>query len=601
MYVSAVQITGFRSLGNVSANLRKYSCLIGKNDCGKSAFLHALVLLFDAESRPSVEDKCKIKGLDSVCSIEASLCSCGNRPPYTIDGEIKIKRILIGQGLGWHYLGQTPCLQSLKLMQAGDLTMKLYNDDNDLSSAVKAIVDNVLTQRESKGPVPKALWQTAYRELVNASLVKFEPGWTVLDAQELAGLVQVVMLKADMRGEEETADSGKSTFTRLAGLLLRQAMARHEGLTLAEQALKEQITTIGTKTEDDKWITPELNDFERILISEVQRFSPGITAEPILSLPRMPSLDFGVNVEISDQWVSGIEKMGHGLRRTVIYALLRTHQKMRLEMAKTCDETDEETQSPLHLFLMEEPELYLHPQAERQRHRELQDLAGLADTQVIVCTHSAMFVDIREYGGILRFSRPERKETVVHGWSGNIMLPRDKLTQSTIQFLNTNRAAMMFADHVILVEGASESVVIPELAYQLGISMEGVEVVDCGGKGSIPICQLILEGFGIPYVIWLDTDVSIHTPDLNAERTAKNLLDKVKGQMSSCYGKIVTTPGNWESFNSILRHKDTKPHASWRHFFIEDNEPSPALFARIEAAYAWESYEQDPVIEEPTT
>jgi CRISPR-associated exonuclease Cas4 len=147
--------------------------------------------------------------------------------------------------------------------------------------------------------------------------------------------------------------------------------------------------------------------------------------------------------------------------------------------------------------LIEEPELYLHPQAERRRKHELQELSELPDAQVVLCTHSAFFIDLSEYKGVLRLHRQNRGVTQIQGWEGDELDPNDKKTLSTIYLFDPNRAAMLFADLVILVEDQCEKVAIPFLAESMNLDSRDVEVVDCGGNSSIPVYQRVLEGFGI--------------------------------------------------------------------------------------------------------
>ena len=46
-------------------------------------------------------------------------------------------------------------------------------------------------------------------------------------------------------------------------------------------------------------------------------------------------------------------------------------------------------------FILEEPELYLHPQAQRSLFDSLQELS--AENQVLLCTHSSSFINIDNY------------------------------------------------------------------------------------------------------------------------------------------------------------------------------------------------------------
>ena len=187
-----------------------------------------------------------------------------------------------------------------------------------------------------------------------------------------------------------------------------------------------------------------------------------------------------------------------------------------------------------------------------------------------------------QYEGILRFNRFERKETTVQSWKGNELKVTDKKTLSTTYRFDPSKSAMLFAELVILVEGRSEKIAVPHIAEKMQLDTTEVEVVDCDGNGNIPIYQRILEGFGIKYVAWIDTDI-------------QDAVDEAK-LVRNTWGKIVLTPQDWESLTGIITQKKSKAYSSWRHFIFEDNEPNDKVKARITAAYSWQDYENDPIL-----
>jgi len=467
-------------------------------------------------------------------------------------------------------------------MQEGTLTKSEFNNDVTISPEIRRSVGATLEALTPSGRVPKETWQAAFARLSDENLIEWEGGWCPLSSERLSSLVQVVMLEADVRGEEEISGTSKSVFDRVSGLLLREATKRHVGMSKAVAGLNSEIEKITTKNDAGMWPIAELNEFESILKEEVGRFDESVIAQSTLIPPKVPAFEFNVKIEIRDQWIEGLGKMGHGLRRSVVFAMLRSHRRLR-ELRSSGTEGDRSEPAPLYLFLVEEPELYLHPQAERRRKRELQDLSRLSDAQVVACTHSAFFVDLSEYKGIFRLHRPNRGVTTIQGWQGTELDPLDRRALSTIYMFDSSRAAMLFADLVILVEGQSEKIVLPHLAERMGLNTNNVEIVDCGGNQGVPVYQRILEGFGIKYVAWLDTDGTTAVDIARSIRTAQN-------------GKIVLTPGDWEKLNGLEAGR--KSYVSWKHFVYEENEPNQKLQTRIRAAYTWEDYEADPMPEE---
>jgi putative ATP-dependent endonuclease of OLD family len=579
MRLAHVRMRGFRSLGKVDVVLSDYTSLIGKNDSGKSSFLRALQLLFDPEETPTDDDRCKIDNpaIEGPFYIEAVIEDC-EQHELAYDGAIGIRRYVSEQGSAWYHRGKTPVSPTLEKMMQGSLTKQALNDDGELSDEILSIVTATLNDLAPSGKVPAQAWQAAFSRLVECELVEWTAGWCPLNPERLGSLVQVVMLKADVRAEEETTSSVRTVLHRIGSLCVQDAFQRHEGLVEAHRRLRQEIAKLGEKDDEGRWLIEELNEFESTLQQEIGRFDSEVTATSTLTPPRFQNLDFGLKVDVRDRWVSGLTKMGHGLRRSVVFAMLRAHRVLR-EKYISNEGGAARSATPLYLFLVEEPELYLHPQAETHRMKELQDLANLPDAQVILCTHSAFFVDLFQYRGIARCERPERGLTSVHQWRGSDLEGIDKDVLLMARCFDPTRAAMLFAEQVILVEGETEKVTVPHLAERMGIDTSGIEVVDCRGNGNIPVYQRVLEGLGIRYVAWLDSD-------------AKNDVEKAKQICSPQHGRIVITPVNWERLAEI---SGDKVWNSWRTYVQEGREPNDRLKARIRAAYSWENFVADPV------
>src|SRR5690606_11420790 len=81
---------------------------------------------------------------------------------------------------------------------------------------------------------------------------------------------------------------------------------------------------------------------------------------------------------------------------------------------------------------------------------------------------------------------------------------RDRL----IKELDPERNELFFARHVILGEGDTEKLAIPEYARRLGIDLNrrGVSVVEVGGKRSLDLFIRIVKAMGLSMTIVFDKD-----------------------------------------------------------------------------------------------
>lgn len=573
MRISRVRLRGFRSLQECDIELVNYNTLIGKNDSGKSSFIGAIQALLDPSFTLKPEDLCRIEGHGDECSVEAVLEDCAHA--LAVDGKLTVRRTL---GNGLQYEGLVPEHKILEQMSIGRAVKSEIRDDTTLSKVAKDFLTASLLEVSPAGAVKPDQAKEVYKRMLDAGHVTFERGWCPLDSQDLSSIVQVIMLSADVRGEDELRDTGKSVLNQVGGLLLREATKGHHGINQALSDLQREIGEVTRKDQNNQWIFPRLNDFETFLSEEIRRFDGTVKAESTVIPPRVPSVDFTIKVEISDGFVSELDKMGHGLRRSVVFAMLRTHR--RLKQANSRNGDSAASFDPLYLFLVEEPELYLHPQAERRRMAELKELSNDDNAQVILCTHSAIFVDLADYKGIHRFSRPGRQATNVKSWTGADLDTDPAKTISLTNRFNVYRSAMVFADLVILVEGVSEQAAIPFIAEKLGLTTPDVdvEIVSCDGNGNIPPYQSILEGLGIRYVAWLDSD-------------DKGPIEEAKRIRSAALGKVITTARDWERMNGLSTKGKDKVYRSWKHFIFDGAQPRQALIDRITAAYNWRDFE----------
>ena len=227
-----------------------------------------------------------------------------------------------------------------------------------------------------------------------------------------------------------------------------------------------------------------------------------------------------------------VEELGSGVQNLVLLSLFRTYAKIMKEKV---------------IFAIEEPEIYLYPQAQRQLFKCFLDLSYPEEgpgTQIFYTTHNPNFVDP---------SRADEVEMLRKGSDGTYKLDKDaavtaaSLKESRFRIythFNTERNELFFAHKTLLVEGESDKILVSGLCEKWGIDIdkEGISIISCGGKTGvlyfIGVCRLLgIEDF---FAVWdqdNDEDIDDRFSNFNFAissgrgwEVAGNLEDFLKGK-----------------------------------------------------------------------
>ncbi len=153
------------------------------------------------------------------------------------------------------------------------------------------------------------------------------------------------------------------------------------------------------------------------------------------------------------------------------------------------------------LLAIEEPELHLHPGAEKKIFDIITNLLGAQGPQIIVTTHSEVFVDESRVDNIITVKR--EKDTELRGVQAQ--------EGNYLDILGYNNSDLVQSDAVAFVEGRSDKVILEQMSQILGkpLSEHGIELVVGRGdqikRDAEPITR-VLEQLGIPYLFLFDSD-----------------------------------------------------------------------------------------------
>jgi len=152
------------------------------------------------------------------------------------------------------------------------------------------------------------------------------------------------------------------------------------------------------------------------------------------------------------------------------------------------------------IVLLDEPETHLHPGLIK---RLLKILSNNVTNQIILTTHSPLFIQPKTLFNVFRVARSVAEGTVVYTLDRSIKnIPRERLTQE----LTADNLEVFFADKVLIVEGISDRLLMRGLIDRFYRGSLEIKVMEAHGKGNMDIYIGLLKHFHIPYCIMLDLD-----------------------------------------------------------------------------------------------
>lgn len=212
------------------------------------------------------------------------------------------------------------------------------------------------------------------------------------------------------------------------------------------------------------------------------------------------------------------EHQGHGAQRALVLCLLQI-------LAEQMYQRDLSHQSSL-LLLVEEPEIYLHPEMCRRMRDTLLTIARNGRAQVICTTHSPIFLDLADrHDGIVIMRRQADKLKCIQNSDDVFGLAKEQ--QDRLRMIMSFDPAVneiFFSEEVCLVEGETEIASLEavankiieeeqdsekalELRERYQQKRRKVAMINCRGKTTIPAFQRVLNHFGIHYRVIHDGDL----------------------------------------------------------------------------------------------
>jgi predicted ATPase len=558
--------------------------LVGANNAGKSTVLQALDFLFNPSTKSLNEESFWNKDLSLEIRVEAVFSELTDKEKEALesylnaDGTFHMARsarmgaksgnaesnseqgedkIIIGQ----HYKKLVPEPEWLQESSInGNKIKDWWTEKNKLTVSGVSFAD--FLGMDKAPSVPE--WKEKAKNFITARADKIPMQDTWTDnpkgyANVLKGILPFFVLVPAVRDvTEESKGTKSSSFGKLLYAILdtvtQEKRTKIEGI-LAE--ISKQMNRAGGEER-----VPLIADTEKQLNTHLTALFAGCDLEIEFATPTLEVLLSAPKIYVNDGFRSAVENKGHGLQRAVIFAILRRYA----EYMTSAPEGKKRTL----ILAVEEPELYMHPQAQRTIRRVFRKISEGGD-QVVVSTHSSLLVDVAYFDEIIRLEISSTNiggtnETVSRAWQlpmskmiGDIKtrFPKlnDTVSPESVRDLyshayNPRRNEGFFASKIILVEGVTEEYSLPIYADALAncaLDPQGISVVECGGKGPMDRLFRIFNELHIPCYMLFDYDCG------KSDKKSRELLalagerlDEDAPQSLFVADSVACFPNKWE-------------------------------------------------------
>lgn len=465
MRLEKVKIINFCSCQSLELDLTSFNPIVGYNNSGKSNILKAVNWLLKKSVMP------KTSFFDVML-------------PLTVEGTISNVNLLL--------LPANQQAQVSKYVINGELKFRRRQDEPDTTAAkikidVYSIVDG---------------WVDNPTGLDVAIGVLF-PDPIYIEAMKDAS-------------EDVSKFSAKNTI----GLLLKYTLKQIElnnGAALT--TLQTALDTVTSHMTGPNRIQ-EFNNFEVAATTEISNFFPGISLHLKLFAPDVDDLMKGATVSLSEGGGEerGFSSYGHGAQRSVQMALIRLLAKQAQQQV--------DVNAPTIVLLIDEPELYLHPQAIEILRDSLKLLSN-QNFQIIFSTHSPLLIAKDDVLNANLIYKEQSKTKVRKKLSTASSTFAHHAHQASVTFSLQHSTYLLFSESVLVIEGKTEKMLLPEL-YKLvkgqTLGLSKLCLVEAGSSSSVHPIMGVLTDVGYRPKALVDLDY------IFKEAPKKGLIDSATNQ-----------------------------------------------------------------------
>lgn len=447
-FVSSLTVRNFKSIKSATFRFEQYTPIVGQNNAGKSNIVAALKWLVQKEKLTE----------QSFNDIDK---------PVEIEGVIEgITEEILGQ------LNETHIKRIQEFIGSNRIKIK----------RIQKCPNTTAAQQQLKVFHPhRQEWELNPTGIDNAIKAMFP------EAIEIGAMVDAV--------DDVARFKRSNTIGRLVAEILADVESAHRS------SVDEALAEISNKfSADSSNRAAELLDFDNAVSSNLQDIFPGLKIKLHVPTPELNDMFSSATIRLfENQEGRDLSMFGHGTQRSVQMALIRHLAELKKDTAvQTCT-----------LLLIDEPELYLHPQAMEQVRASLKKLSTTG-YQVVFSTHSPQMIPAEDIKNTLLINKDEdgtrARKTLKEAVE---QVANEQASQYELLFSLENANQILFSEAVVLSEGKTEKRLLPyifEKHFGETLGQRKIAFVEQGGVDNTVKTKKVLECMNIPYKAIVDLD-----------------------------------------------------------------------------------------------
>lgn len=500
MYISKIIVQNYRNFSSVELDLQPFTLIIGENNVGKTNLLNAIGLILSPDisfyqKRVLETDDFHYQTVLNFKKqvISKSVFSELSFPEVrvdlffekmTLDQKAVMNDCFINDGIT--KIGEKAQVTYLSsISQIGDLEKKWFSEiKNNLLRLTK--IDTETAEQFEQRQIQIVSFPIEYYRYVlfggNNETQKVDFSWL--------SFLKMELLDAMRDAKSQLLAGGRNTL--LYSILNTRTAEQTTSSKKDIDSIKEKLAELNQIiTNETSVFTDIKKDIEKFLKQISEEDENGLINFQFLGVEGSEILK-KLSLIYGSEPIS-IERNGLGRNNLLYISLLLSHLIKDADKKKVY----------FRLIGIEEPEAHLHPTLQVHLSRNINE--GNEERQVIITSHSTHITSQLDLNNTVVLYK-ENGKIEPHYLLNSIQKNSKKYLQ---KYLDATKSTMFFSRKIILVEGISEQLVIPEffkLHTKETLEKKNITIVNVQGVAMKHFLEVIKTGYFIKCLVFTDSD-----------------------------------------------------------------------------------------------